>query len=355
MLRSYVSAASALLLVGGCASTQLNYNTLDLASSTDNLVTQQVLYNFANFLDNPAAIPAQVTVSSGSATTSASITPSLTSPLSTGVTAANVIASAKSTTITDAVASKTFSLNAADTWNQSWSYAPVTDPERMKRLQALYRYAVDWSDWPGSRGNFEFVKNFPPIQRTVSISQPQCLVSNKGEVPTEVAAPPYYSKPDHVPDKPAPPIYVCATAVGTAQDKLSRGATTASYTNQQDDPYYLRGGHCILCGVRPANRKINDNLAGPWLRWQNLTGPNPNPDRLPRIGDVSLGRAGHYEFFTSPSEANKFVNFTVATLAAMSQAGSTSSSPSATTSSQGGGSKVLPATINGAPATIITE
>jgi hypothetical protein len=332
MLGWYSHTMPIALLLCGCASAQLNYNTLDLASSTENLVTRQVLYNFANFLDNPAAIPAQVTISSGSATTSNSVTPTLTAPISTGVTTARLFATAPTRTVTDALTSNMLSVNASDSWNQSWAFAPITDPERMKRLQALYRYVVDWSD-KGDSGGKDFVNNFPRIQRTISYSRPICLygIDDKKKKPVELGV-----KTNGAVDQTAT---VCATAVGTGAG-ASRGATTESFAGQEDDPYYLRNQDCIVCGGKEG-KHINKNLAGPWLHWRDLTGPNLDTARLPQPGDISLGRAGHYEFFASTMGAQKFVNFTVATLAAMSQGGSTSAP--AASAQAAAGPKTVPA------------
>ena len=51
MVRSARVAAciAGCLAVFGCASTQLNYNTLDLAASSDNLITSQILFNLGKF------------------------------------------------------------------------------------------------------------------------------------------------------------------------------------------------------------------------------------------------------------------------------------------------------------------
>ncbi|WP_157100574.1 hypothetical protein [Rhodoplanes sp. Z2-YC6860] len=323
----------ALFLVG-CASTQLNFNTLDLASTTNDLVTQQVLYNFASFIDNPAAVPAQVTVSSGNATTSNSITPNLTLPLSKSLSASNI--TVLNPTFGNATAAKSLQLSASDSWNQSWSFAPVTDPERMKRLQALYRYAVEWSE--ESDGVAQFLENFPPVQRSVSVSTPRCLVDAGGNnIPFDP------TKPGSPPPKDSDST-VCATAGGTTQSTISHGATTESYTNQADDPYYLRNKGCIVC-VRYSKtthrryRTINENLEGAWLRWEDVAGSQPNPVRAPLPDDVLLGHAGHYKFYTSRKTAQKFVNFTVATLSAMAQAGSTAATASSSASSGGGTAK----------------
>jgi len=67
-------------MAGGCASTQLNHNTLDLASTVGDLQTQQVLYNLSLIMDNPGAIPTHVDLTAGSSSTTNSITPTITTP-----------------------------------------------------------------------------------------------------------------------------------------------------------------------------------------------------------------------------------------------------------------------------------
>src|SRR5215471_18271139 len=97
MCRAIVVAAClvACVLIGGCASTQLNYNTLDLASSSENLITSQVLDNLARVRSFAYAIPAQVSIPSGSATTTNSVTPTLGGPIGPSLTTnvANSVAS----------------------------------------------------------------------------------------------------------------------------------------------------------------------------------------------------------------------------------------------------------------------
>ena len=232
------------VLLPACASTQLNYNTLDLASKTDDLVTQQVLHNFAVFLDNPAAVPAQVTVSSGNATTSNSVTPTLSAPLNNGVTTTRLFSAAPTTTVTEAIASRSLSVAASDSWNQSWSYSPVTDPMRMKRLQALYRYAVDWSSY--SDGGARLVHSFPLIYKAVNYNEPLCLYGKDKDgkvlkLQLPVASP---TTPDQDPKQTAK-ILLCASSTpqGLA---ASRTAATRSYSTQVPDEYYLTGPTCIV-------------------------------------------------------------------------------------------------------------
>jgi hypothetical protein len=330
------------LLLCGCASTQLNYNTLDIASTTDSLLTQQILYNFASFLDNEAAIPAQVSISSGTASTSNALTPNFNTPLDTGITTTRTVvtAAANSTTNTQAgaTASKTAGLSASDSWNQSWSYAPVTDPDRMRRLQALYRYAVEWSS-EGSSGVQKFVDNFPPIYKSVSYSKPLCLRGIHREAQTRA---PVTSNEDSkiqstpgTPPKGADPIEVCATAAGTTTS-LQHGATTKSFSSQVPDEHYLTTEFCVLCYGRNG-KTINQNLRGDWLHWDNVSGRPVWPNRARHPGDISLGRFGRYEFFVSADNAQKFVTFTAAVLLATNVSGSAGATSASASGGQGSG------------------
>lgn len=181
------------ILLTGCASTQLEVNTLDLAASTDSLLIKQVKYNLSQFIDNPAAIPAQVSLSSGTASTSYSVAPTFGSPLSTAVSATDTIAktvgatNSTATTIvrTPSTASQTLSLSASDLWSQNWAFQPVTDPGKLRRLRALYAFAVD-----GDEGLL--IDRYPLISKTVSLNEPICIHNDitgrdldvQGQVPT---------------------------------------------------------------------------------------------------------------------------------------------------------------------------
>jgi hypothetical protein len=80
-MRIRVGILAVAIQLGGCASAELNSNTLDLASTTDDLMMQQVFYNLSNFIDSDRAYPAQAVVSSGTATTSDTLGGSFNYPL----------------------------------------------------------------------------------------------------------------------------------------------------------------------------------------------------------------------------------------------------------------------------------
>lgn len=171
------------LFVSGCASSQLNYNTLDLATSVGNIQTQQVLYNLSLILDDPAAIPTHVSLSDGTASTNNSIQPGVSSPLAQSIaqtTATAGIANQLQNTLSHTGMSA--SISAQNLYSQSWDYTPVTDGDELRRLRALYKYALGTpTHAPCSSqhelvacerpfGNEDLLLDYPPITKSVNVS-----------------------------------------------------------------------------------------------------------------------------------------------------------------------------------------
>jgi hypothetical protein len=71
----------AAMLAAGCASTQLNYNAADLATSLNSLTKKQIFFNLAQAINDPEFVPSQATISIGTAQTINAISPSLSLPL----------------------------------------------------------------------------------------------------------------------------------------------------------------------------------------------------------------------------------------------------------------------------------
>ena len=140
------------LFLCGCASTQLTYNVLDVASSTSQLSTEQVLHNLAQFLDNPAAVPAQVVFGQGSVSTTNTVNATFADPISKTVALTDTVAQAAATTIThqsvDTSSGKSLSLTGGNTAVQSWGIDTIGDPDQLRRLYDLYRFAVDGNSCP---------------------------------------------------------------------------------------------------------------------------------------------------------------------------------------------------------------
>lgn len=133
------------LVACGCASTQLNFNTADLASSFNSLTKRQIFYNLAQALTDPEFVPSQVTISIGTAQTANSVTPSVSIPLGNPlVTTSRVGATPRNDFFSTAVTSPApaLGLQVVDAWNQSWTMTPINSPTQLRRLRALYQYAT---------------------------------------------------------------------------------------------------------------------------------------------------------------------------------------------------------------------
>jgi hypothetical protein len=205
----------------GCASTQLNYNTLNLARSLDELNSHQIYFNLEQIAIDEYATPSQAGIAAGTATTTNSISPTLMAPLGTATTVTSSLATAATNSVANAVTNgttntvantltstttgtqtnavmsnpsgavisstntvstavanatsnavtnagnssttntatngntttntgtgavthgnKSLSLAFTDNWSQSWTLNPAADADELRRLRALYRYAL---------------------------------------------------------------------------------------------------------------------------------------------------------------------------------------------------------------------
>jgi hypothetical protein len=312
-------------LLAGCASTQLNYNTLDLASTVDSLVTKQVLDNLSKIIDNPLAIPAQVDLAAGTATTANSVTPTFTDPISQAATITNSVVStvaatvtkARTDTLTSASGAKSLGIGASDTWTQTWTIAPVTGPDDLRRLRALYRYAF--------HGNPATLKaEYPLIKqtRTATIKMPPGSV----ECPTGK---------------------IWSDKQGRYVD--SAGDCSESVPLQAVDPSFLELPGCVLC-ARFVSRKlytydtlpktdirhlfVNPRIPTGWLYWRNLPGAQNDFQPVVPADAVLLGVYGHHELFIRNGDQAKLSEFTLFIREATGQG---ASAGGGTSSSKGGG------------------
>jgi hypothetical protein len=128
---------SSLLALTGCASTQLNYNTADIAASVDSVYLNQTLSNLSKTIENNFALPSQVDLAAGQVQTSNSITPSANFPLAESVTR-NGLHALSQTVWPNAG----MTVAASDGWQQNWTIQPVIDGDDLRNLRALYRYVV---------------------------------------------------------------------------------------------------------------------------------------------------------------------------------------------------------------------
>jgi hypothetical protein len=133
-------------LSSGCASSQLNYNAADLASSLNSLEKRQIFFNLAQALNDPEFVPSQVTISIGTAQTANAVTPSISLPLGSPVATTSRFTSAAnpsaqfSNQITNAVPA--LGVQVTDAWNQSWTMVPANSSNQIRRLRTLYQYVT---------------------------------------------------------------------------------------------------------------------------------------------------------------------------------------------------------------------
>jgi hypothetical protein len=180
-LRKALTLLAASTALAGCASSQLNYNTLDISSSLDSLYTKQALTNLSRFIDEPYAIPAQLDISAGTIQTVNTIQPSLSFPLTSQV--ADGVTRATSVTLahTATVAGSGAGLSATNTQQQNWNVTPLSDANTLRNLQALYRHVI----YDAPFDDFEIKMNYQPSRVFVDnkfyldpfqLLQPHCVV-----------------------------------------------------------------------------------------------------------------------------------------------------------------------------------
>ncbi|HEY4406557.1 MAG TPA: hypothetical protein VGN55_18080 [Xanthobacteraceae bacterium] len=295
------------LCVYGCASSQLNTNTLDLASTVGDLQTRQILFNLSLVLDNPGAIPTHVDLSGGNASTTNSITPTAGSPLNDAIgsvgqvtkTVANTVTTATQSQSTASRASGTVGISASDAWSQSWSYNPVIDGDELRRLRSLYRYAL------GQFDNEDLVDEYPLVQKPQTIT----FVTGNGSSP-----PPIENDSIYCPD-------IGLTRMMPTKGQIGAPAGCASVTTniQIPDERYLHEPGCILCLKRHA---LYTKTSIPWInkrltalhgRWL-LTERNELPTDV-----IFLGHYGYHDLYITPQDRPKLSEFTLFVLTATAQ------------------------------------
>ncbi len=314
MSSRFALIGAVLFLIPGCASLQLNSNTMDLASTTDDLLQRQVLFNVEKFIDNDAAIPAQIVITSGAASTTNSVSPNLTAPLGSALTTGIATNGVK---IDQALKNPlSLGVSASDTWSQNWGFAPITDVYQMRRLSALYRYAVDGDA-------VRFVHRYPLLYKSISITHPECLRDSSGVLKLN------YDAGASGTTGLSRSATLCATQTATGGggggNGFQVGATTVSDSKYVRDEYYLKGPACAVC-LRHGHLTKSENLQAGWLRWVNLPGAGNPEARPPLPGDRSLGVFGHHELFLTQGQGDRLAEFTLFVLAASTQVDATSAS-----------------------------
>jgi hypothetical protein len=263
-LTASVVSLSAAVALSGCASTQLNHNTLELASTVGDIQTQQVLYNLGLMYDNPAAIPTHVDLSGGSAATTNAVNPTIGAPFNAATSTVDTVARAATTTTTTqgtvSNAASTVSLQMQDQWTQNWSYDPVTGGEELRRLRALYLFAL------GFMNQADLIREYPLVEKGQQVNY------GSGQGGAEISNDPIYC-----------PDIGLVTNGGTTEDigrtqkpggKTAAQCSGVSTNIQIPDEHFLHEPGCILCigkrelYTRRSRLWVNPRLAplnGGWL------------------------------------------------------------------------------------------
>jgi hypothetical protein len=275
-MRKLIVAAATCFVLAGCASTQLNYNTLDLASSSESLIASQVLYNLARFRSSPYAIPAQVSIPSGSATTTNAVTPTLGGAIGPSLTTTLVNSAAApgffATTKTHLNPNSTVSVSAGDQWSQNWTLTPLSDPDQLRRLRALYRFGAGLTD------KSRLACEYPLVQKAggsgASSSPTVNVYINGGKADVQKGG-------GH--DETVYTVKECEIEVVIKGKTVSKSKTVS-----QVDAAFVKFPGCILCDIGNNTLVVNEALTNGWLWQPGQSSPYGDPVRLGHIGDPDL-------------------------------------------------------------------
>jgi hypothetical protein len=263
--RRWISVAC--LAASGCASTQLNYNTADLASSLNSLTKRQIFFNLAQAVTDPEFVPSQATISVGTAQTINSVSPSISVPVGLPVmttarlgTGANPAGSFFSTQVTSPT--PTLGVQFVDAWNQSWTMVPINSATQLRRLRALYQYAT--GTLPRRIGAGEL---------TLEEAERQFLC----DYPLQ-----------------AHPVSPGSGNVVFKIDGCLNNNTSASRAHVvHANPTFLQGPSCVICiddlNAKQLRPHVNPNLKYHFLRTQKFGGM------------VNVGSYGPIEFYVCES------------------------------------------------------
>ena len=245
------------LLAAGCASTQLNYNTADLASSLASLAKKQIFYNLAEALNDPDFVPSQVTLSIGTAQTTNAVNPTVTVPLGPTFTTTNRVGSGgrdgSQFTTQVATATPVLGVGLVDSWNQSWTMVPANTSNQLRRLRALYQYATGTMLPRGSAQDF---------------SQEEAEKQFMCEYPLQSLAIPA-----------APP----GENITYQLEGCPRDSDMVHTRIRYGDPTFTQGPNCVLC-VDDLKAKFPHLIVNPALKYHFIHSASERTNSMIRIG-----------------------------------------------------------------------
>jgi hypothetical protein len=302
-------ATIVVLSAAGCASGQLNYNTLDLAGKTDDLLSSQVLENLASFIDSDGAIPGQVNITSGTATTANQIAPTFTDPYTNSVNVARTVVTgamgvlmSKTRNRSSTSQPQTVTVGLQNSASQNWAYTTISDPDQLTRLYELYRFAVIGNDNPRSQKmlacGYPLAYTAVPPQLTPPPGQPP--------PPQTQSTPPKQSTFDELSLK-GPNCVLCRVAD-------CRGAIAcADGTAENFDAIYQRSDDNICVKINPRllpPMYYGGGRLGRWLLWKSLPGASrPDSVPAPSADDNFIGRYGKYLIYVDRHQMQMLARF----------------------------------------------
>jgi hypothetical protein len=159
--------ATAISIVSGCTALQTQENTLEQIATIEDVRYSQLLTNVSAAISQRDSVPSQGVPSSGTATTSATgvLAFTLTQPF----------AFAKNT--------KTFTPTAMLNWQNNWGITPISDPQDLQNLRALYgliyRTDAQVAEFIGDSMKIQGSSTNKPIDMNylVNFWAPQCGIS----------------------------------------------------------------------------------------------------------------------------------------------------------------------------------
>jgi len=163
-------------MVSGCTALQTQENTLEQLATIGNIRYSQTITNLSQAIDENDSVPSQGVTNSGTATSSA-----------TGGIGATFVQVAGSAFNPFALArsAKTVSPTASLNWQNNWGITPISDPQDLQNLRALYgliyRTDAQVAEFIGDTMKIQGSSTTEPINMNYLLNSwaPQCGISLK--------------------------------------------------------------------------------------------------------------------------------------------------------------------------------
>ncbi len=347
-----------------------------------------MLHNLAAFIDDDAAIPAQVVFGQGSVSTTNTVSATLTDPFTNTIAATDTVLKGATGAITSVTNSsvgtttdKSLGLTGGNTALQSWGVDTIGDPDQLRRLYDLYRFAVDGNNCPHSQ--LALLLDYPLAYSPTSGggnnggAAPGVSIDPHGMIGTNCVLCAETSA--SAPPKGQPYARVCegddgsesVNAVRAAKNAANQVApgTCAAFPLKASTLHRVElksiskiasgtgsGASLLKNNANKVCLTINRRLLpkpndGRWLLWEALPGAkkansNPAPDHQ---RDFYLGLYGHYALYVDYNQPDRFSEFVIFVTAAASSTlnpasagaanGNRQSAPSGVALTSGGGGR----------------